>query len=596
MIEAQVVRTPDVLAVADMGRTLTYHRLNRQANQIAHRLRRVGVGPGTVVGIAADRSVDLVAGLLGIVKAGGAYVPLDPTYPAERLRFMLEDSGAVILVTLERLGAARPRSSTPRLCLDADAELLAGECEENPVPAATADDLAYVIYTSGSTGRPKGVEVPHRALVNLLTSMRDRPGLSDRDILLSLTTIAFDIAGLEVYLPLTVGGRVVMASREATLDGARLAALLAMSGATVMQATPATWRLLLDAGWRPGPAFKILCGGEALAPALAARLLGTGASVWNLYGPTETTIWSTVHEVQSPDGPVPIGRPIANTRVYVLDAQGQVVPVGVAGELHIGGSGVARGYRRRPDLTAERFVPDPFSGEPGARLYRTGDLVRSRADGALEFLGRKDHQVKVRGFRVELGEIEAALASHPAVREAVVTAWEAAPGDRRLAAYLAAPAPPSVDDLREFLGLRLPDYMVPSTFTFVEAFPLTLNGKVDRLRLPPPEALRPQLRAAYAAPRTEVERIITAIWEKLLAVSDVGVHDDFFQLGGHSLLVIQVLSRLHDELQVDVPVRAMFEVPTIAGLAEWIGALRAEATGDQPRSAGADEDREEIEL
>jgi amino acid adenylation domain-containing protein len=378
----------------------------------------------------------MVVALLGVLKAGGAYVPLDPAYPRERLAFMLADAGARFVLTHEALAADLHAEGNVLVCLDADAEAIARRDAENPSPVAGAEHLAYVIYTSGSTGKPKGVQITHDSVVNFLTAMRHRPGLTARDALLAVTTLCFDIAALEVFLPLSVGARVEIAPREVAQDGARLAERLAVSGATVMQATPATWRLLLETSWSGGPGLKILCGGEPLTPELAQQLLARGASVWNLYGPTETTVWSTVHQVDGRTGPVPIGRPIANTQVYVVDGRGQPVPVGVKGELLIGGAGVARGYRGRPELTAEKFIPDPFGGRPGARLYRTGDVVRWLPGGELECLGRVDHQVKIRGFRVEPGEIEAALRQHPGVAQAAVAAREDTPGDKRLVAYV----------------------------------------------------------------------------------------------------------------------------------------------------------------
>lgn len=367
--------------------------------------------------------------------------------------------------------------------------------------------------------------------------MHQQPGMTSTDILLAVTTLSFDIALLELFLPLTVGARVVVASRAVVLDGARLAAQLAEAGATVMQATPTTWQLLLAAGWQGSPQVKILCGGEALSRELAERLLERCASLWNLYGPTETTIWSAVQHVKAATGPVPIGRPIAMTQFYVLDASLQPVPIGIPGELHIGGGGIARGYLRRPALTTERFTGNPCSNEPGARLYKTGDVVRYLPDGTLEFLGRVDHQVKIRGFRIELGEIEARLEQHPAVRQAVVMVREDSCGAPRLVAYIVATPglTPVVSSLRAFLTQQLPDYMVPSAFVFLAAFPLTPNAKVDRRALPAPQEGRPVLDTAFVTPMSEVEHQIATIWRQVLRLDSVGTHDNFFDLGGHSL-------------------------------------------------------------
>jgi amino acid adenylation domain-containing protein len=436
LFEAQAARTPSEVAVVCGDARLTYAELNARANQLARHLRQRGVGPEVLVALLVERSVEMVVGLLGILKAGGAYVPLDPQYPQARLALMLEDACVSVVLTQERLIGLLPSGAAGVLRLDSDWPSVAEQSAADLAEAAAPENTAYVIYTSGSTGRPKGVQIPHRALINFLHSMRARPGLSARDVLLGVTTLSFDIAGLEIYLPLLVGARLVLAPREAAGDGGRLLGLIEEHGVTLMQATPSTWRLMLEAGWSAGGRVRALCGGEALPPELVGGLLERAAELWNMYGPTETTIWSTVHRLDAADGPVLIGRPVANTQAYVLDARLRPAPVGVAGELYLGGEGLARGYLNRPALTAEKFIPNAFAAEPGARLYRTGDLARWRADGTLECLGRVDEQVKVRGFRIELGEIEAALLGHEAVKQAVVTAREDTPGDRRLVAYV----------------------------------------------------------------------------------------------------------------------------------------------------------------
>src|SRR5262245_24175364 len=493
LIEAQVARRPQAVAVVCGGQSLSYAELNARANALAEELKGMDAGPGTLVGIHMERSLELVVSILAVWKGGAAYVPLDPSYPADRLAYMLQDSGAAALLTQASLVGTLPTHGARVLCVEAG-HGAASRPVENPGREADAEDLAYVIYTSGSTGRPKGVGVTHRSLVNFLESMRREPGLKADDVLLSVTTLSFDIAGLELYLPLLAGGRVVLASREEAMDGERLLALLGSSRATAMQATPATWRLLLAAGWSGAAKLKVLCGGESLPRDLADRLLEHGASVWNLYGPTETTIWSALWKVER-EGPVTVGRPIANTQLHVLDARGRQAPLGVPGDVCIGGEGLARGYWKRPDLTAERFVPDPF-GEPGARMYRTGDLVRYLADGRVEWLSRLDHQVKVRGFRIELGEIEAVLSSRAEVRQAVAVVREDVAGDARLVAYLLSDPEPGgeggpvrpalADRLRSNLLEVLPEHMVPTAWVFLDAFPLTPNGKVDRKALPKP--------------------------------------------------------------------------------------------------------------
>jgi len=538
----QAARTPEAVAVSFEGETITCRALDTRANQLAHRLRRMGVGPGVLVGIAVERSLNMVVALLGVLKAGGAYLPLDPAYPKGRLAYMLEDAQARVLLTQESLRASLPGSAEV-LCLDsAD---LSAESREAPGVAVDREELAYLIYTSGSTGRPKGVQIPHGALSAFLAAMAERPGLGPADVLLSVTTLSFDIAGLELYLPLVTGARVELVSAETAADGARLLERLADSRATVMQATPATWRLLLEAGWSGGP-LKVLCGGEALPGDLAEELLRRGASLWNLYGPTETTIWSAVHRVERPEPIAPVGKPIANTRVYVLDANQEPAPVGVPGELYIGGAGVARGYRNRPDLTAERFVPDPFGHEAGARMYRTGDLTRWRADGVIEFLGRADHQVKVRGFRIELAESEGALLGMPAVKAAAVLPREQGPGDVQLVAYVVfGPGlEPTVTELRATLRDRVPGYMVPSSFVMLDDLPLTPNGKLDRKALSRLDARQSAGLAEHVEPRTAMERFVAELWTEALGVPRVSVHDNFFDLGGHSLLSMRVLARV----------------------------------------------------
>lgn len=442
--ETRALATPAAVALVAADQTLTYAELDRRANQLAHHLHRLGVQRGDLVGICTERTPEMVVAVLGTLKAGAAYVPLDPSYPAERLAFMLADSGLRILLTQSSLVAglplepeAEPEATAPALrvvCLDEVAEALAAERATAPEVAISGEDLAYVIYTSGSTGKPKGVQIPHRALANFLRSMAERPGIAPEDALAAVTTLCFDISVLELLLPVTNGARVVLLSREVAADGVLLRAALSDFGATLMQATPSTWRLLLDAGWTPAPGFRMLCGGEALPADLARQLARTGEQLWNMYGPTETTIWSAVARIG--EGPVVLGEPIANTELHVLDAGRAIVPPGVPGELYIGGAGLARGYLGRPELTAERFVPHPFPLGLGDRLYRTGDLVRRRGDGSLEFLGRIDHQVKMRGFRIELGEIEAVLAQQPVVRQSVVMVREDAPGDQRLVAYV----------------------------------------------------------------------------------------------------------------------------------------------------------------
>ena len=576
LFEEQVGRTPDATAVVFENRRLTYRELNTRANRLAHCLLKLGVGPDALVGICIERSPDMLAGLLGILKAGGAYVPLDPRYPSDRLNFMLQDSGLKVLVTEELL---RPRFSEFKdqlVCIDLDA--ISRESPENCCGKAKAENLAYVIYTSGSTGKPKGVQICHRSLVNFLVSMRSRPGLTGEDTLLAVTTVSFDIAALELYLPLIAGACVVLVSRESAADGYQLRETLERTAPTVMQATPATWRLLVEAGWRGSKDLKVLCGGEAMPRDLAGELLTRSSAVWNMYGPTETTVWSTTSQITSSYGSITVGRPIANTEIYVLDSQLEPVPVGAPGELYIGGDGVARGYLHRPDLTAEKFIPNPFREQGcGARLYRTGDLARYQPNGEIECLGRIDNQVKVRGFRIELGEIESVLAEYPGARQNVVVAREGAPGDKRLVAYVAVGRAKSLpaDALREFLKQRLPDYMLPSRFVFLEVLPLTPNGKVDRRALPVPEQMELAPQKEHVAPRNSIESRLVKIWESVLNLPTVGVKENFFELGGHSLLVTKLLRRVEHTFGRRLSMAAIFEAPTIEQQASVLGNSRA---------------------
>jgi amino acid adenylation domain-containing protein len=562
--------TPDALAAVSEHASLTYGELDRRSNQLARELSLIGVAPGSLVGICAERSAEVVVALLGVLKSGAAYVPIDPAFPSARQQDMLADAQVRVLLTQERLvGGIDPGEATV-VCLDHDWERIAQHSDQPTAASRDPHALAYVIYTSGSTGQPKGVQISHRALVNFLTAMRDTPGLGSDDVLLAVTTLSFDIAGLELYLPLIAGAHVVITPDEATLDGVVLANWLARTRATVMQATPTTWQLLVDAGWAGDGRLKILCGGEPLPRALADRLLERGASVWQMYGPTETTVWSSVLQLEGGDGPPPLGGPIANTSFYVLDGARQPVPIGVPGELYIGGDGVATGYHNRPELTAERFLPDPFAPRRGP-MYRTGDLVRWHGDGTLEFRGRIDGQIKLRGFRIELGEIESFLAGHPDVSVAVATVREDVPGDRRLIAYIVPGAnPPDVDELRRLLREKLPAFMVPSAFVTLDALPMTANGKLDRQALPPPEGARPDLTYTYSAPETPVQKSLASIWCEVLVLDRVGIHDDFFDLGGHSLLAARVFSEIERKLGVRIPLVALFQSATIAHLAEIV--------------------------
>lgn len=580
LFEAQVERAPEAIALVFEDQQLTYRELNRRANQLAHYLKKLGVGPEMMVGVCLERSPEMLIALLGILKAGGAYVPLDPGYPAERIAYVLADAQVPMLLTQRStaLTLASTISNYKSLCLDTDWPSLASESAANLDTPVETENLAYTIYTSGSTGKPKGVNISQRALVNFLMSMCDAPGFTAQDTLLAVTTLSFDIAGLELYLPLLTGGRVLLASREDAVDGNRLLQALAEFSPTVMQATPATWRMLIENGWAGVRDLKILCGGEAMPRELATQLLERSAELWNMYGPTETTIWSTLDRIENREGALTIGRPIANTQVYLLDRHLQPVPLGIHGALYIGGDGLARGYFKRPDLTAEKFIPNVYAEEPGTRIYHTGDLARYLASGKIDCLGRVDQQVKIRGFRIELGEIEAVCAQHPQVEQAVVMVRDAPSTglgvDKRLVAYLVSRAEQqaTTKEVRQLLTSQLPGYMMPTAFVFLEALPLTPNGKVDRRALPAPELNGFALPDTFVAPQAPVEKILAGIWRQVLGVERIGIHDNFFELGGHSLLATQVNSRLRKILGLDFPLRTLFEAPTVAAFSQIVTA------------------------
>ncbi|MFF2013860.1 amino acid adenylation domain-containing protein [Streptomyces sp. NPDC058195] len=572
-IEEQAVLRPGKEAVHCQGEALTYAQLDTSANQLAHRLRTLGVGRDTMVGVCLERSLDMVVAVLAVLKAGGAYVPVDPKLPADRMAFMIEDAELPVLITQSSVLPDLPASKATALCVDELRDELATE-PTDPLGLPVQDtDLAYVIYTSGSTGRPKGVQLPHRALRNLFRAMKQWPGIDADDSLIAVTTLSFDIATLELLLPLVEGARVVLATRDVATDGKRLAEEMAATGATMMQATPSTWRMLLDAGWPGRPGLRGLICGEALPPDLARRLLAKGVDLWNMYGPSETTIYSLGTRIT--DDTITIGRPIANTEIHILDPEGRPTPPGVPGELCIGGSGLARGYINRPELTAQQFVTNPFTSGLADRLYRTGDLVRRRVDGTIDYLGRLDHQVKLRGYRIELGEIESVLMRQEQVKDTVVVVREDQPGDQRLAAYVVPAHQDTAPDelrrtLRTALTEKLPDYMVPSAFVLLDALPLTPSGKTDRGALPAPEGQETRTTALYVAPRDAEEEALCTLYAQVLDVPQVGIDDGFFALGGHSLLATRLVARIRAALGAEVPVRALFEKQTVAELAELL--------------------------
>ncbi|HEX7243483.1 MAG TPA: amino acid adenylation domain-containing protein, partial [Longimicrobiaceae bacterium] len=580
-------RTPDAAAVRFGGRATTYAELERSANRLAHHLRALGAGPESRVGLCVERTPSMLAAMLGILKAGAAYVPLDPAYPAERLEYVLEDVGAALVVS-DSHPAGRLPAGIPRVLLDAEADRIAARPDTAPESAVEGDprSLAYVLYTSGSTGRPKGVQVEHRSASQIVHFLRDvvRPG--DRAAVLGSTSLSFDVSVGEIFGTLCWGGTLVLV--EDVLDLPRVAD----QGVRLVVTVPSAAAELVRAGGIPVSVRAFNLAGEALPASLARDLyaLAHVERVVNLYGPTEDTVYSTWSEVARGAERVRIGRPVANSRAYVLDAAGSPAPVGVVGELCLGGAGTARGYHGRPELTAERFVPDAFAAEAGARMYRTGDRARWVADGELEYLGRVDEQVKVRGFRIEPGEVEAALAALPQVREAAVAARRDAGGQTRLVAYVVAEAGADArpGGLRKELRARLPEHMVPAAFVVLERLPRSASGKLDRRALPAPGSDWRDA-AERAAPRTPVEEVLCGIFAEVLGHEGVGIHDGFFELGGHSLLATRVASRLREVLGVEVPMRALFEAPTVAALAEHVDAALAagrSAAGAIPRRAG----------
>jgi len=577
LFEQQAAKTPDKIAVIFNNRKITYKDLNNKANKLANYLISLNVQTEDLIGIYMDRSLEMIIGLLGILKSGAAYVPLDPTYPIDRIKYMIENSETTILITQSDLKEKINLDNVKKICIDNHENFLTGLSQENLDKMTQPSNLAYVIFTSGSTGKPKGVMLCHKSVNNFISSMRIKPGLSDKDILLAVTTISFDIAVLELFLPLTTGAQIILASDEMTKDAALLLESMKEYKVTVMQATPATWRLLISSTWEKMEHLKILCGGEALTQKLANQLLAKGKEVWNLYGPTETTVWSSIWKVEKNedkrllDAPQPLGYPIANTQLYILDKYNQPVPVGVFGELHIGGDGLAKGYLKRPELTSEKFIKNPFNNDSKSLIYKTGDLVRYLPDGNIEYSCRLDNQLKIRGYRIEPGEIENQLIKHPKVKEVVVIAKTDKYGDKTLAAYIV----PQENDiqidnsqLRTFLNKLLPVYMIPSIYVILDKMPLTPNGKINRTALPEPEFNRGH--STLISPRDTLENQLTRIWEEVLNIKPVGIRDNFFELGGHSLLAVRLMAKIEQACNKHLPLASLFQNGTIELLANYI--------------------------
>ncbi|MCK5574126.1 MAG: amino acid adenylation domain-containing protein, partial [Bacteroidetes bacterium] len=577
--EQLVDKYPDVLAVMAGAESLTYRELDHRANQLSRYLRGLGVGPETLVGVCMERSLEMVIGVVGILKAGAGFVPLDPTYPAERLGYMIEDSGLSVLLTQEELCERLDSYEVRLVPLDSSWEAIAREEETSPEVNTVPANLAYAIYTSGSTGKPKGTLLQHQGLCNLATAQIQAFGVGPASRILQFSSLSFDASVWETVMALLSGATLVMANRESLATGQGLLEVLREHHISTVTLPPSVLAVVPE---EPLPELRtLITAGEKCTPDLVERW-GEGRSFFNAYGPTETTVCASMLRVDDryEEGP-PIGRPILNTRIYLMDRSLEAVPVGVAGELHVGGVGLARGYLGRADLTAERFIPDPFSGEEGARLYKTGDLACYLPDGSIDFVGRIDDQVKVRGFRIELGEIEAVLGLHPAIRDVVVIVREDIAEDKRIVTYVVprSAESPASSELRSFLREQVPEFMVPSTFVFLDEMPLMPNGKIDRRALPVPERSRDDLENVYVAPRDDAEQWLAELSAKLLGVEKVGVHDDFFELGGHSLLATQLISRVRQKFDVEIPLRAIFAAPTVAGLAEKIEGMKKESQG-----------------
>jgi len=567
LFETQVEETPDAVAIIGKDTTITYSELNLRANVLAKYLQTQHVGPEVRVGIFMEKSSALVEALLAVLKAGGTYVPISTSFPYERVKFILDDANVTVLLTNTD---HEPFVKNNLHVVNVNDKLFSTETVYlNPQTKVTAEDLAYIIYTSGSTGKPKGVMVNHCALVNFLWSMHIEPGINKDDLLLTVTPISFDIAALELFLPLIVGATIVIVSNETTINPFLLSEAIRHYHVNMMQATPATWQLLIESGWPGKPGLKALCGGDVLTRKLADQLLDRVDSLWNMYGPTETTVWSSLCQMKKDDGAITIGKPIGNTQLYILDAHLLPVPVDVVGELHIGGEGLARGYLNQTQLTSEKFIPDYFSSKPDALLYKTGDRARYLPDHSMEILGRMDCQVKINGQRIELGEIESVLTQHPSIQEAIVITRTETSGEKRLVAYFVRIIDKFSDaaELRDFMRKKLPAYMIPSLFICIDSLPLTPNGKMDRKALPVPGDVREM--HGYVAPGNETEKILAAIWKNVLELEQVGIHDNFFDLGGASIQSLQIVAHANMAgLQINA--ENIFEHQTIAELAALI--------------------------
>lgn len=572
LFNESVQKFPNKIAIRFYDRALTYTEVNHTANRIATLLVNKGIKKGDVIGLALDRSPEMIISLFAIMKSGAAYVPLDPEYPKDRIEFMLEDSGAKILITSAQYSGHYAGKTTEVLIEKALTES-APFIPEQPDANVTGEDLAYILYTSGSTGKPKGVQIAHHSLVNVMMSLQKTPGITSEDKVLAIATISFDIAGVDIYLPLSNGAELVLADSLTAKDGRAVLDIVRNNGISILQATPYTWRMMLEVGWEEKLPIKVFCGGEAMAKDLAEKLIPRSNEVWNMYGPTETTIYSIIKHVTDAND-VTIGWPVANTQIYIVDEKMANLPIGEIGEIFIGGAGVSWGYLNRPDLSAERFIDNPFSDVPGEKIYKTGDLGQLKPDGDIIYLGRIDHQVKVRGYRIELGEIEHNLGKLADIKQAVVTAREDTPGYPRLVAYLLLetgqtghPSPVQLDAWQQALLAELPEYMVPDDFVLIDTIPSTPNGKIDRKALPKPDYSHIVRAEAYVSPRTSNEKMVAEIWQEMLGLDKISMVDNFFQLGGRSLVAVKIMAKLEEKTGKRLPLATLFEYSTVEKLA-----------------------------
>lgn len=567
LFEEQVEKTPDAIALIYKDQSLTYRELNHRANKLAAYLQSSGVTTGTRVGVLMEKTLQITEALLAILKAGGTYIPISASFPAERIKFIIGDADLLFLLT--NIAAELPAETTVKIINLNDDKYLTIKNYSNPETNISADNLAYIIYTSGSTGMSKGVMVQHKALMNFIYSMQTQPGIKSDDVLLSVTSVSFDIAALELFLPLTVGAMVVIAEKEMMANPSLIGDAINHHHVTMMQATPAVWQLLIDAGWSGKEDLKALCGGDILTKRLADEILNRVNSLWNMYGPTETTIWSAIQQIQKDKKTITIGHPVGNTQLYILDKYMQPVPVGVAGELHIGGEGLAQGYLNQKDLTEKKFIPDPFSYKAGARLYKTGDAARYLPDYSIEIIGRLDDQIKINGHRIEPGEITSVLMQHYLITDAIVITQTENSGEKKLLAYFVSKDKQSINtsELQEFIRKKLPAYMLPAAFIQLDKIPLTPNGKIDRNALPVPNNL--QLQSEYVAPTNEIEQILAEIWQNVLEVEKVSIHDNFFDLGGASIQSLQVVAGA-SMAGLQINPEMIFEYQTISELAEHL--------------------------